>query len=299
MTVELRHVSKQYREHAALSDVTLSIAAGNVFALVGPNGAGKTTAIKILMNLIAPTQGRAVVLGTDSRNLSAGDYARIGYVSENQKLPERMRVGDYLHYLRPFYPAWDTALEAQLVRQLRLPPERRIGELSHGMRMKLSLTCALPYRPELLILDEPFNGLDPLIREDVMDTLIEQCGQMTILVSSHELSEFETFVSHIGFMESGRLLIQESIAELSGRLRTVRVTLRGPPPAADDLPREWLNVQQVGNVLSFVETRFSEQTFSRRLTGTFTGIWDVDVQPMDLRRTYITLARAARAGASG
>ena len=112
MTLELHHVSKQYREHTALSDVTLSVPDGSVFALVGPNGAGKTTAIKILMNLIAPTQGRAVVLGTDSRQLHAREYARIGYVSENQRLPGRMRVGEYLCYLRPFYPSWDRGIEA-------------------------------------------------------------------------------------------------------------------------------------------------------------------------------------------
>jgi ABC-2 type transport system ATP-binding protein len=297
MIAELRQVSKQYRDHAALRDVTLSIPEGSVFALVGSNGAGKTTALKVLMNLITPTQGHALVLGTDSRKLSPKQYARIGYVSENQKLPHRMRVAEYLRYLRPFYPGWDTALEARLVEQLRLPLERRTGDLSHGMHMKMLLACAMPYRPELLVLDEPFNGLDPVIREDLMDTLIEQCGHMTILISSHELSEIETFVSHIGLMEAGRLILQETIADLSSRLRAVRVTLQRPAPAPANLPREWLNVQTVGNVLSFVETRFSEDAFNSRLNGTLAGVRDVDVQPMDLRRTYITLARAAQAEA--
>jgi ABC-2 type transport system ATP-binding protein len=125
-------------------------------------------------------QGHALVLGTDSRKLSVEHYARIGYVSENQRLPRRMRVGQYLRYLRPFYPRWDTALEAQLLKDLRLPAERSIGELSHGMRMKMALACAMPYRPELLVLDEPFNGLDPLVREDLMETLIHQCGDTAI-----------------------------------------------------------------------------------------------------------------------
>jgi ABC-2 type transport system ATP-binding protein len=295
MIVELDRVSKQFRDNTALRDLTLSVPEGSVFALIGSNGAGKTTAFKILMNLLTPTQGRATVLGTDSRKLSVEHYARIGYASENQKLPQRMRVAEYLRYLRPFYPRWDRALEARLMEQLRLPPDRRIGELSHGMRMKMLLACALPYRPELLVLDEPFNGLDPLVREDVLDSLIEQCGETTILVSSHELAEIETFVSHIGFMESGRLLFQETIAELSGRLRAVRVTLQWAPPSREHLPREWLNVQSVGNVLSFVETRFSEEAFSSRLNSTLAGIREVDVQPLDLRRTFTTLARAAQA----
>jgi ABC-2 type transport system ATP-binding protein len=295
MIVELHRVSKQYRDHTALREVSLSIPAGSVFALIGSNGAGKTTAIKILMNLIAPTHGRAVVLGTDSRKLSVEQYARMGYVSENQKLPPRMRVAEYLRYLRPFYATWDTALEARLIEQLRLPPERKIGALSHGMRMKMLLACALPYRPELLVLDEPFNGLDPLIREDLMDTLIEQCGDLTILISSHDLTEIETFVSHIGFMDSGRLLVQETVAELSGRLREVRVTLQRPPPAAADLPREWVNAHTVGNVLSFVDTRFSEEGFNSRLHSALAGVREVDLQPLDLRRIFTTLMRASRA----
>ena len=294
MTVELHHVFKKFRDVTALQDLTLSVPEGSVFALIGSNGAGKTTTFKILMNLVAPTQGHATVLGTDSRKLSVEHYARIGYVSENQKLPPRMRVGEYLRYLQPFYPTWDKTLESQLIEQLRLPLERSIGELSHGMRMKMLLACALPYRPQLLVLDEPFNGLDPLVREEVMDSLIDQCGEATILVSSHELIEIETFVSHIGFMESGRLLFQEPIADLSGRLRAVRVTLQRPPPAPGSLPREWLNVQAVGNVLSFVETRFSEEAFGGRLNGALCGVREVDVQPLDLRRTFTTLARAAQ-----
>jgi ABC-2 type transport system ATP-binding protein len=299
MIVELDRLSKQFRDHTALRDVTLAVPEGSVFALIGSNGAGKTTAFKILMNLLAPTQGRATVLGTDSRSLSTTQYARIGYASENQILPRKMRVAEYLRYLRPFYPTWDIALEARLIGQLRLPPERRIGELSHGMRMKMQLACALPYRPVLMVLDEPFNGLDPLVREDLMDTLIEQCGDTTILVSSHELAEIETFVSHIGFMDSGRLLFQETIAELAGRVRAVRVTLQWPPPSRDHLPRDWLDVRTVGNVLSFVETRYSEEAFSGRVNGVLAGIREIDVQPLDLRRTFTTLARAAQAEPSG
>ena len=141
MMIELHRISKQYREHAALSDVSFAVPEGGVFALIGSNGAGKTTAIKILMNLITPTSGYATVLGTDSRRLSVKQYARIGYVSENQKLPRRMRVAQYLSYLRPFYPTWDTTLESQLLEELRLPSERNIGDLSHGMRMKMTLAA--------------------------------------------------------------------------------------------------------------------------------------------------------------
>jgi len=111
----------------------------SAYALIGANGAGKTTTIKILMNIIKPTSGSAQVLGVDSRRISPRELCRIGYVSENQSMPERLTVGDYLRYLRRFYTSWDIDLETGILRQLRLPVDRRIGHLSHGMRMKMRL----------------------------------------------------------------------------------------------------------------------------------------------------------------
>jgi ABC-2 type transport system ATP-binding protein len=147
------------------------------------------------MNIIEPTEGSAYVLGVDSRRISPEELSRIGYVSENQDMPERLTVGEYLRYLRPFYRTWDNDLEASILRQLRLPAERRMGYLSHGMRMKMALACALPFRPELLILDEPFSGLDPLVRDEFMEQLLKQAGEMTILISSHELGEIDGVLS--------------------------------------------------------------------------------------------------------
>src|SRR5581483_5950806 len=135
---------------------------------------------------------------------------QIGYVSENQKMPGRMTVAKYLAYLRPFYPTWDRALEADILGQLRLPPDRKIKDLSHGMRMKMALACALPFRPKLLVLDEPFSGLDPLVRDEFMEGLLQQAGEMTVLISSHELAEIEGVASHIAFLDRGTLLFQES-----------------------------------------------------------------------------------------
>src|SRR5678810_255042 len=106
-------------------------------------------------------------------------------------MPKKLTVIEYLNYLRPFYATWDRSLESSILRQLRLPPERRIGQLSHGMRMKMALQCALPFRPELLILDEPFSGLDPLVRDEFMEQLLQQAGEMTVLISSHELGEID------------------------------------------------------------------------------------------------------------
>src|SRR5207237_9238609 len=138
---------------------------------------------------------------------------------------EGLTVGEYLDYLRPFYPKWDRDLEATIRRDLRLPPGRKIGDLSHGMRMKMSLACALPFRPKLLVLDEPFSGLDPLVRDEFMEGLLQQAGEMTILISSHELSEIDGVATHVAFLDEGRLLFEESMSDLVARFREGHVTV--------------------------------------------------------------------------
>src|SRR5262249_3655413 len=151
----------------------LKVPKGAIYGLVGPNGAGKTTAMKMMMNLIQPDSGRAEILSCDSRRLGPPELARIGYVSENQELPGWMTVGYFMDYLKPFYPDWDDARAAELLRNFDLPGDRKLRHLSRGMWMKASLASSLAYRPQLLVLDEPFSGLDPLVREELIEGLLE------------------------------------------------------------------------------------------------------------------------------
>src|SRR5258708_6769920 len=225
MIIETDNVWKKYGRFDALQGLSIAVPEGSAFALIGPNGAGKTTTIQLLMNFIAPSRGTASIMGVDSRSLSLKQLAQIGYVSENQDIPGSMTVAEYLAYLRPFYPTWDKALEAELLGQLRLPAERKIENLSHGMRMKMRLACALPFRPKLLILDEPFSGLDPLVRDEFMEGLLRQAGEMTVLISSHELGEIDGVATHVAFLDEGKLLFGESMDDLVARFREVRVTL--------------------------------------------------------------------------
>ncbi len=291
------NVWKRFGPHDALRGLNLALPEGSAYALIGPNGAGKTTTIKLLMNMLAPTRGSAMVMGVDTQRISPEVLAQIGYVSENQALPRRLSVGDYLDYLRPFYPSWDRALENSTRTRLQLPPNRRIGELSHGMRIKLALACALPYRPKLLILDEPFSGLDPLVREEFMEGLLLEAGEMTMLISSHELGEIENFSTHVGFLDNGRMLIEEPMDDLNQRLREVRVTLEHPAAVPEHLPKEWLQPRAIGNVLSFVDTRYSEAALGERVRALLGPVKRIDAQPMPMRSVFTTLARAARDGA--
>ncbi|MGH8259668.1 MAG: ABC transporter ATP-binding protein [Steroidobacteraceae bacterium] len=294
MIIHVENLHRSFGRHEALRGLDLDVEQGSAFALIGANGAGKTTTIRVLMNIIGPSRGRATVLGVDSRRLRPCQLEQIGYVSENQLMPGRLTVGRYLAYLRPFYSGWDCTLEREILGELRLPAKCRIRDLSHGMRLKLSLACALPFRPKLLVLDEPFSGLDPLIRDEFMERLLRQAGEMTILISSHELAEIEGVATHVGFMDRGRLLFQESMDDLAGRVREVRVTLEAQPRVPAALPGEWLRIATAGNVVSFVDTRFSRDRLAGTLASLFTGIRNIDVQPISLRSIFTTLARAER-----
>jgi ABC-2 type transport system ATP-binding protein len=294
--IRIENLWKRFGRFEALRGLTFDVPEGSAFAMIGANGAGKTTTIKVLMNILEPTRGSATLLGVDSRKISARELAQIGYVSENQDMPSRLTVEEYTAYLRRFYPTWDNDLEASISRQLRLPLERKIGDLSHGMRMKMALMCALPYRPKLLILDEPFSGLDPLVRDEFMEGLLGQAGEMTILISSHELGEIDGVATHVAFVDEGKLLFQESMSDLTRRFREVHVTLDVEATRPSQAPKEWMEMRMTGNVLTFVDTRFNESDLSERIRSRIGDVRVIDSQPMALRSIFTTLARAARDG---
>ncbi len=294
--IHVNDLWKKFGRHEALQGLSFTVPKGSAYALIGANGAGKTTTIKVLMNILEPTRGSATVLGVDSRKISPRELNRIGYVSENQDMPERLRVDEYLNYLRPFYTRWDRDLEASIRRQLRLPGERRIGDLSHGMRMKMALACALPFRPKLLVLDEPFSGLDPLVRDEFMEELLRQAGEMTVLISSHELGEIDGVATHVAFLDEGKLLFEESMSDLTGRFREVHITMEREARPPGQVPPQWLDVKAAGNVLMFVDTRFTDDGLGERVEALVGGVRRIDAQPMALRSIFTTLARAARDG---
>ena len=294
MIIQASSVWKTFGRCHAVCDSSFSVPEGSTFALIGANGAGKTTTIKLLMNIMAPTSGRLRVLGVDSQKLSPSEFARIGYVSEHQDMPGRMSVMSYISYLRPFYARWDRQLEAEILAQLRLPADRRIKDLSHGMRIKMALACALPFRPKLLVLDEPLSGLDPLVRDEFMNGLLGHTGETTVLISSHELVEIEEFITHVAFLGSGKVLFQESMGDLKARLRKVRVTLDRQVKLPAVLPAAWLDVSVEGSVVTFVDTQFSDERLGERIAAAIGQVQQVEAQPIALRSIFTSVARATR-----
>src|SRR5258708_32658935 len=185
-------------------------------------------------------------------------FTAIGYVSENQQLPEWMRLDTFFDFLRPFYPSWDRDLERDRMRQFDLPLDRKLGKLSRGMRMKAALASALAFHPKLIVLDEPFTGLDPLVRDELIQGLLERAEESTIFISSHDLGEIESFASHVGYLEQGQLRFSEELTVLAGRFREVELTFDNPPPLPEKWPDTWMQPGSTGPVVRFIESSFSE-----------------------------------------
>ncbi|HWA29239.1 MAG TPA: ABC transporter ATP-binding protein [Lacunisphaera sp.] len=294
--IETRGLTRTYGRADAVHGLTLDVPAGSVFAFIGPNGAGKTTTIRMLMNLLEPTSGEARVLGTDSRKLTPRERRRIGYVSENQKLPEWMTVEQLLRYCEPLYPTWDRQLEQDLVRKFELPRDRKLKHLSRGMMMKAALLSSLAYRPELLVLDEPFSGLDPLVRDEFIAGALEVSRQekWTIFISSHDINEVEQLASWVGLVEGGRLTLAEPTEDLLGRFRRIEITVNGDGFNIPAAPETWLEVQREGSLVRAIETRFDAGKFESYRRHRL-GDAAVAVKPMTLRQIFIALAKEGRA----
>jgi ABC-2 type transport system ATP-binding protein len=287
--IETVALNKHFRKLRAVCDVSLKVEGGAVYALMGPNGAGKTTLIKLLMNLMSPSGGRINVLGSDVCHIEGKGLENVGYVSENQRLPEWMTAGMFLAYCRPFYPGWDKELEERLVKQFELPLKRPLKRLSRGMRMKAALASALAFHPKLIVLDEPLSGLDPLVRDDLMESLREMKGETTVLLSSHDLAEIESFASHVGYMDGGRLLLSEPMTEVGARFRSVEVNGDAlASPAAP--PTEWTRFEANGNTARWVETEFSAEKSAAKAREVF-GAVELKTTQMTLREIFLALAR--------
>jgi ABC-2 type transport system ATP-binding protein len=296
-TIRTEALGKKFRRFEALRSVNLQVPSGAIYALVGPNGAGKTTLIKILMNIQRSTTGHATVLGKPSTSIAGRAFSEIGYVSENQELPNWMRVDSFLQYIAAFYPTWDKALQQELVKDFELPLDRKLKHLSRGMRMKAALTSALAFHPKLIVLDEPFSGLDPLVRDQLIEGLLERASEATILISSHDLVETESFSSHIGYLEQGTLKFSEEWSSLTDRFREVEVVREAPAPLPSSAPASWLQLSDASAVVRFIETRFDAERTAAEIRNVFgKAIREVTFTPMTLRSIFLAVAKSRSAG---
>src|SRR5580698_4386052 len=224
--VELRSVTRQFGAKKALDEVSLSIPRGGVFGLIGGNGAGKTTVIKHILGLLKAQTGSVRVFGLDPVQNPVGTLGRIGYLSEDRDLPDWMSVGELMRYTQAFFPNWDEAYAAELREAFDLDRKARIKNLSRGQRARTGLLVALAHRPELLVLDEPSSGLDPVVRRDILGAIIRTIADegRTVLFSSHLLDEVERVADRVAIIHEGRILLTAPMDEIKETHR--RMTLR-------------------------------------------------------------------------
>ena len=225
--IEVANLTYKYGSTVALRDMSFSIPSGAIYALLGPNGSGKSTLLQILMGLRRVRFGRASVLDRDVGALTAADRESIGYIAEGQSLPRWMRLRELESCLAPLYPKWDAALATTLRTRFGLDPEKKIKALSRGDYMKAALLCALAPRPRLLLMDEPFTGMDVLVKDELVQGLLETAGsdEWTVVICSHDLAELEMLADWVGFISAGEMLVSEPMDDLRARFKEP-VTLR-------------------------------------------------------------------------
>ena len=289
-------LGKAFRALVALEDVSLRVPTGQAVGLIGSNGAGKSTLLKILVNLLPPSSGRAEVFGADSRAMRASIFERVGYMAEGQQLPRVADVAGLLAYCRPFYRTWDDALAARLMATLDLPAATPLARASRGTRMKAALVATLAFHPEVLILDEPLEGLDPLTREQVVDGLLELVSAegTTVLLASHDLDVLERLLDQVAMLHEARLVFQEPLDALQARYRLVELAGAGVVDATR-LPAGSLDVRPTTEGVSFLSTRFDAET-EMALAAAFPGATLRVARPA-LREAFIAHARTLRSAA--
>ncbi len=233
--VEIKSLTRRFGAKIALDNVSLTLPRGIVFGLVGANGAGKTTLIKHVLGLLKAEAGSVRVFGSDPVAEPAGVLGRIGYVSEEHDLPIWMRVGELMRYTQAFFPTWDATYAEELRKRFELDPQAKIKHLSKGQRARADLLAALAHRPELLVLDEPSAGLDPIVRRDILEAIIRAIADegRTVLFSSHLLHEVERVSDHVTMINQGKIVFSAALDDIKAthRCLTLRFTeARTRPP---------------------------------------------------------------------
>lgn len=228
--VEVHRVTRQFGNKTALNDLSLSVPRGGVFGLIGGNGAGKTTLIKHILGMLKAQSGSVRVFGLDPVENPVGTLGRIGYLSEDRDLPNWMRVGELMGYTQAFFPNWDARYAEELREAFDLDGNAKVKNLSRGQRARAGLLIALAHRPELLVLDEPSSGLDPVVRRDILGAIIRTIADegRTVLFSSHLLDEVERVADRVAIIHQGRIMLTASMDEIKESHR--RVTLRFGQP---------------------------------------------------------------------
>ncbi len=290
--VTVHGLSHRYGRKAVLRDLALTIPEGAIYALLGANGAGKTTLLRLLAGIERVQTGSVALLGDSVRGMTLAQRQRFSYVAEGQELPTWMRLEQMEAYCAPLYPTWDTQLAAQLRTRFDLDATQKLGTMSRGQRMKAALLCALASRPRLLLMDEPFTGMDVGVKEELVRGLLETSGEhgWTILVSTHDIAEIEMMVDWVGFLRDGRIDVSAPLEQLRETYRRVEFTLVPGATLPAVRPAAWLRVEQSGQRVSVFGNAISRLSTVGEMQGAVIAVEEFEVT---LRELYLALATQA------
>jgi ABC-2 type transport system ATP-binding protein len=291
VVIETYGLSKQYRRTFAVRDLELAVPEGNISAFLGPNGSGKTTTIRMLLGLARPSAGDGRVLGETIFDDAASVKIRqrIGYVGEDKRLYGYMTVAQILSFVRSVYPGWKHDRERALLKWFELPLDRKCKKLSKGMRTKLALVLALSRGADLLIFDEPSEGLDPEATEQLLEAVVQAAAEgVTVFFSTHQIAEVERVADRVFIMNRGRLVFENAVEEIRQNYRGIQFAFPGRAPAQEMNVDGILRLRAEEHVLSLVIKGNVESIKER---GQALGAISVDVQPIGLREVFLeTLA---------
>jgi ABC-2 type transport system ATP-binding protein len=296
--IQAEGLTKSYGSSRGVVDLTFEVERGEVFGYLGPNGAGKTTTIRLLLDLIRPTRGRAVVLGFDARRDSVAVRRHVGYVPGELALYPRLTGREHLSFYASLRGGVDPHAVGELVERLDLDLDRPVADLSKGNRQKVGLVQALMHRPELLVLDEPTSGIDPLVQQEFYRLVRERTAAGgTVLLSSHVLSEVEHVADRVAIVREGRLVVVEDVAGLKARAVRRLVVHFAAPVAAEpfaSLPGV-RSVEVDGTALRF-EVEGSLDTLVKAIAAH--EVVDVVSHEPDLEEIFLSYYREGERGAA-
>jgi len=291
-------VSKRYGKLSVLDRLDLTVEANTFYALLGDNGAGKSTLIRLFLGIERPNSGSVFLSGIPSHKMKPADFAQLGYVSATQRLPSDKNLRKLSLLQAKLYPIWDNSWLERQARLLELPLDTSLGQLSRGQAMKAKLLLALAHKPRFILLDEPFDSLDVLVKEECIRLLIDWMNAEggSVLMSSHEIDEVEQLADRVGILRNGAFTLEEPLAELLERHRRISYRSDQEPK---QIPEHCMQLQHAGRRGTFVETHYNPEQSEGKYTELLTKVSSIEVQPMSLKEIYVAIARESRSQQTG
>ncbi len=299
LPIDVSAMAVRYGRTEAVGCLSLQVEAGTALGLLGPNGAGKSTTLMALAGILRPYAGGGSVLDAPLGKIRPQQLQRLGFVSESQEYPRDWTLQKLIWYLAPLYPSWDQEFCDRMVAAFNVPRALKLGQLSRGQMMKARLISNLAYRPELLLLDEPFSGLDPVSREDVIDGLLELMtgGNWTVVLATHEMVEVERLCDQVCLIDYGEAHLNEPLEDLQGRFRRWRLRLKDDsfePGSRHDWPGSWLGVRREGDTVELVDAAAPDGDRRALFVKHFGELLEAESETMDLTEIYVAIQRGRR-----